>query len=627
MKKTVSLLMALSLALAATFVAFADSNTIYSDTSVMVYGPLNAYTALGDAAWVSPVPAVVTWKHPSWPILSPASWISNTYYIDGNVAGDTWRLFRKTVELCEGAYDISGSINATSDNAEEVYVNGNKVGFDGEIQGPFVDNAEWSTINSYYYVAEANTLTFDFIVRNYAGSSSATSNPTGLIFNATVNYECNQPPVADPNGPYLGAVNTAIAFDGTGSSDPDGDSLNYAWNFGDGNTSVGVAPTHSYAVAGIYDVCLTVSDGHVDSPNACTYAIVYDPTGGFVTGGGWFDSPAGAVAPAENIVYFNGFETDIDGWFTPSRVISGTNGIPSASGGYHAEAIAGNYTRWGGYNSVFPAGGFITSMAVYLNMNAGYANDTRFDWSSAINGPSGEHRRDFVFTGGFYNDATGPGAGQHRFVFSASNNTPGWPKNPDRDPFAVTTTGWYTLQHYFYDSGVGVLAVDMTILDAAGNELHRWTISDPTDVIGTTVGGNRYGWLVTNGFPFLAIDNSVRQEFSDITGRATFGFVSKYKKGATVPEGNTEFQFKAGNLNFSSTNYEWLVVNQAGANAQFKGYGTINGTGNYGFMLWATDGAPDKFRIKIWDVETEAVIYDNGTDQAIGGGSIVVHKK
>jgi hypothetical protein len=307
--------------------------------------------------------------------------------------------------------------------------------------------------------------------------------------------------------------------------------------------------------------------------------------------------------------------------------MSGTNGITSATGAYHAEVVAGNFTRWGGYNSLFPTGGYITAVDVYLDMDAGFANDTRFDWSSAISDPTGAHRRDFVITGGFYNDATGPGAGQNRFVFSASNNTPGWPKNPDRDPFAVTTTGWYTLQHHFYDNGNGVLAVDMSILDSAGNVLHTWTLSDPTDVIGTTVGGNRYGWLVTNGFPFLAMDNAIRKEMSTVTGKATFGFVSKYRRGATVPEGNTEFQFKSGDLNFSSTSYQWLVVNQGGTNAQFKGSGTINGSGNYDFMLWANDGSPDTFRIKIWDADTEVVVYDNGTNQAIGGGSIVIHKR
>jgi hypothetical protein len=125
-----------------------------------------------------------------------------------------------------------------------------------------------------------------------------------------------------------------------------------------------------------------------------------------------------------------------------------------------------------------------------------------------------------------------------------------------------------------------------------------------------------------------------------LTGKATFGFVSKYQKGANVPTGNTEFQFKAGNLNFHSTSYDWLVI--AGAKAQYKGVGTISGKeGEYGFMLTATDGdingggGTDKFRIKIWDMDTNAIVYDNqlGADitadptTAIDGGSIIVHSK
>jgi parallel beta-helix repeat protein len=111
-------------------------------------------------------------------------------------------------------------------------------------------------------------------------------------------------------------------------------------------------------------------------------------------------------------------------------------------------------------------------------------------------------------------------------------------------------------------------------------------------------------------------------------GKATFGFVSKYQKGANVPTGNTEFQFKAGDLNFHSTSYDWLVVTGTGSNyARFKGTGTINGAGEYKFMIWAGDASPDTFRIKIWGGDENSPVYDNGMDQAIGGGSIVVHTK
>jgi len=122
-----------------------------------------------------------------------------------------------------------------------------------------------------------------------------------------------------------------------------------------------------------------------------------------------------------------------------------------------------------------------------------------------------------------------------------------------------------------------------------------------------------------------------------LTGKATFGFVSKYKKGQSVPDGDTEFQFQSAGFNFKSTSYEWLVI--AGGKAQYKGSGTINGSGDYFFMLTAVDGAikggSDTFRMKVWDKTTLAVIYDNGlgiSDTAdpvttLGGGSIQIHDK
>jgi PKD repeat protein len=233
----------------------------------------------------------------------------------------------------------------------------------------------------------------------------------------------NTAPTANPGGPYLGAINTAISFDGTLSSDPDSDPLTYAWSFGNGGAGTGATPAHSYTAAGIYDVCLTVNDGTDYSDPACTLAVVYDPSAGFVTGGGWIDSPAGAY-----------------------------------------------------------------------KVNAG------------------------------------------------------------------------------------------------------------------------------------------------LSGKATFGFVSKYQKNTSVPAGNTAFQFEVGGFEFSSTAYEWLVVNKSGTNAQFKGSGLVNGElasngSAYKFMLWAGDGlstnSADTFRIRIWweDAAGEHDVYDNGVDQPIGGGSIVVHTK
>ena len=195
MKKMCLVLLMVLAILSTTVVAYADTDSIKStaDSGIMVYGPLNSYAEPGNAAWgTAPVPAVATWKHPSWPLISgsDAIWISNTTLISGNISGDTWRLFRKTVELCTGAYNISGTINANSDNAEAVYVNGVLVGSDGNLQGTPTNDLEWKTVKPYNYNASDASLKFEFIVRNYAGASDPYSNPTGVIFNATINYSC-----------------------------------------------------------------------------------------------------------------------------------------------------------------------------------------------------------------------------------------------------------------------------------------------------------------------------------------------------------------------------------------------------------------------------------------------------
>ncbi len=87
----------------------------------------------------------------------------------------------------------------------------------------------------------------------------------------------NAIPVAVPGGPYQGEAGTAIQFDGTGSSDADGDPLSYAWNFGDGSSGSGATPSHAYASAGSYTVSLTVNDGQADSLAESTTAEVAEP--------------------------------------------------------------------------------------------------------------------------------------------------------------------------------------------------------------------------------------------------------------------------------------------------------------------------------------------------------------
>jgi len=84
----------------------------------------------------------------------------------------------------------------------------------------------------------------------------------------------NQPPMANPNGPYSGMVNIAVAFDGTGSTDLDGTINSYEWDFGDGSTGTGSMPTHTYVAEGTYNVVLTVTDNGGLADTAATTAAI-----------------------------------------------------------------------------------------------------------------------------------------------------------------------------------------------------------------------------------------------------------------------------------------------------------------------------------------------------------------
>ncbi|MCA1605212.1 MAG: hypothetical protein LC775_07020, partial [Acidobacteria bacterium] len=79
---------------------------------------------------------------------------------------------------------------------------------------------------------------------------------------------------------------------------------------------------------------------------------------------------AGTLALA---AFFQGFEADTAGWVDAMRVPTGTDGVPSKIGAYHAEDLNGNaYTFWGGESRTFPPGGYTTSIDIYLDISPPY---------------------------------------------------------------------------------------------------------------------------------------------------------------------------------------------------------------------------------------------------------------
>lgn len=333
----------------------------------------------------------------------------------------------------------------------------------------------------------------------------------------------NTPPVANAGRDYDGDEGSTVALSGS-ASDPDADSLTYAWSYAPGaGVDAGAVCTfanESAAVTtivctddGTYDLTLSVNDGYNADSQSTTSLII------------------GNVAPDVLITS--------------------------------------------------PANGSLFLVNATVNLSASFSDD----------GANDTHTCQILWMVGV--DVPG--------TLGASTCS---------GSYSYTSAGVYNIQASVTDddSSTGTSSVMVVVYDPSG---------------GFVTGG---GWIES--------PSGAYKEDLSLTGRANFGFVSRYKKGASVPTGNTEFQFKTGNLNFHSSIYEWLVVNQNGTNAQYKGRGTINGAndtnGNpYNFMIWATDGASDTFRIKIWSVTggVEQVVYDNGFNQPISSGSIIVHTK
>ena len=75
-------------------------------------------------------------------------------------------------------------------------------------------------------------------------------------------YTGNRPPVAVPTAtPTSGGTPLGVFFDGDSSRDPDGDTLSYDWDFGDGSAhSTSPNPGHVYHEAGAYLAFVKVTD-------------------------------------------------------------------------------------------------------------------------------------------------------------------------------------------------------------------------------------------------------------------------------------------------------------------------------------------------------------------------------
>ncbi len=298
--------------------------------------------------------------------------------------------------------------------------------------------------------------------------------------------------------------------------------------------------------------------------------------------------------------YSYGFETapGPNDWSANIQTASGA--ITAASGSFYGQEpnAAGNFTRFGGYNSIFPCNGYKTSMKIYLDVAGGYANDTRADYSSAANGSDGNHERDFIFSIGFYDDAVAPGSG-NRFVVSASNNSLGNPKGGLNPTVIATASGWYRFEHSF-ENNAGVLQVVMKVYDPSNSVVGTWTLSNPADLIPSVVGGNRYGWVVANQFPSLAIDD-----------------IELTLNPGNLPTASTDFEtFSTGTVNYQGPGC--VATIPAG------GGGTYTVPSPYGSLWTVTDEwgtAPSSFDQEVTDDGSANMVWRVSNAVTTGGFS------
>ena len=125
---------------------------------------------------------------------------------------------------------------------------------------------------------------------NLLGDASAANDPDEAVWSARlaalrscVGQQCvvsdtpvNSPPIAVMATPvFTGLTGT---FSAAGSYDSDGTIVEYRWQFGDGQTTTGMAPTHTYASAGSYQVTLTVTDNEYATGTATRTVVVGTPS-------------------------------------------------------------------------------------------------------------------------------------------------------------------------------------------------------------------------------------------------------------------------------------------------------------------------------------------------------------
>ena len=163
--------------------------------------------------------------------------------------------------LRSNAYDINenNQVVGSSDTLDGSRVVKHAVLWD-QANGVITDLNTWATDG--WVLASATAINDD---GDIVGTGFLNGVPHGFLLTSTVATVAppveNQQPVALAGADiYSGKAPLVVAFDSSGSTDPDGSIVGYSWNFMDGSSSAEANPSHEFSVPGSYLVTLTVTD-------------------------------------------------------------------------------------------------------------------------------------------------------------------------------------------------------------------------------------------------------------------------------------------------------------------------------------------------------------------------------
>jgi len=158
------------------------------------------------------------------------------------------------------------------------------VTFNGSMSTGSISKYDWTfgdgTAGSGSVITHTYNTPGNFTVVLKVTDNQGVTSQTSFVVKATGNATTNHPPKAViVSSSSAGPRPLSVVFDGSSSTDPDGDTLAYSWLFGDGGSDVGPMVKHVYATAGTFHARLTVTDGGGVSGTTTSPVVVTEPAG------------------------------------------------------------------------------------------------------------------------------------------------------------------------------------------------------------------------------------------------------------------------------------------------------------------------------------------------------------